>query len=477
MGFKEYASFDGLGLGELVRKGEISPIELLDEAIARAEKHNPVLNAVVFKFYDQARAAAKHLEPAAKPFAGVPFLLKDILGDCAGMPTRFGSRYFPAIPAPADCELVARYKRAGLLPFGKTNVPEVGLTPFTEPQLYGPARNPWDTSRTPGGSSGGAAAVVAAGVVPLAHGNDGGGSIRIPASCCGLVGLKPTRGRNSLAPLLGDALGGLVAEHVLTRTVRDSAAALDATEGAVAGDPYVAPPKRRPYLEATMSAPPRLRIAFSARGINGALAHADCVAAVESAAKLCADLGHRVEEAMPVLEFSELALGFITLFAAGCAFTIESARPFTGQEPRREMFESLTWNLYELGTQVSAAQYLVAVATLQRASRVFAGFFDNYDVLLTPTVGNPTLKIGAIDILAPTATLSDEAIIKFVHTTPIYNITGQPAVSLPLYWNGKNLPIGVTFGGRFGDEDTLFALAAELERAQPWSNRRPPIWD
>jgi amidase len=477
MGFKEYASFDGLGLGELVRKGEVSAVELLDEAIARVERHNPTLNAVVFKFYDQARVAAERLEPAGKPFAGVPLLLKDILGDCAGMPTRFGSRYIPPIPAPADCELVARYKRAGLIPFGKTNVPEAGLTPFTESQLYGPARNPWDTSRTPGGSSGGSAAAVAAGLVPMAHGNDGGGSIRIPASCCGLVGLKPTRGRNSLAPMLGDALGGLVAEHLLTRTVRDCAAALDATEGAVAGDPYVAPPKPQPYLEVIDSPAPRLRIAFFERGLSGEPAHPDCVAATESAAKLCAALGHRVEQTAPAVEFAEVALGFIMIFAAGCAFTIESVKQLTGYEPGREMLESLTWNLYELGKQISAAQYLMAVAALQRASRTFARFFDNYDLLLMPTLGSPPLKIGAIDTMAPGANLSDDAITRFVHVTPAYNVTGQPAISLPLYWNGEGLPIGVTFGGRFGDEGTLLALAAELERAQPWSGRRPPVWD
>jgi amidase len=477
MAFKEYASFDGLGLAELVRKGEVSAVELLDEAIARVEKRNPTLNAVVFKAYDQARAAAQRFKPANVPFAGVPFLLKDILGECEGMPTRFGSRYIPPFPASLDCELVARYKRAGLIPFGKTNVPEAGLTPFTESHLYGPARNPWEVSRTPGGSSGGSAAAVAAGIVPLAHGNDGAGSIRIPASCCGLVGLKPTRGRNSLAPMLGDALGGLVAEHVLTRTVRDCAAALDATEGAVAGDPYVAPPKKRSYMEAISATGPRLRIAFSARGTSGDNAHPDCVAAVENAARLCAGLGHHVEEFAPAMEFSEVALGFITIFAAGCAFTIESVKQLLGKEPSLETLESLTWNLYELGKQVSAAQYLIAVATLQRASRTFAQLFENYDVLLTPTLGGPPLKVGTVDTMAPTANLTDETIVKFIHISPVYNISGQPAVSLPLYWNADDLPIGVTFGARFGDEDTLFTLAAELERAQPWSGRRPPVWD
>src|SRR5579875_2151864 len=477
MAFKEYASFDGLGLGELVRKREVSAVELLEEAIARVEEHNGLLNAVVYKAYEQAHDAAKRLTPDVGRFTGVPFLLKDILGDCEGMPTRYGSRYVPPIPMPIDAELVARYKRAGLIPFGKTNVPEAGLTPFTESQLYGPARNPWNPDYTPGGSSGGSAAAVAAGIVPLAHGNDGGGSMRIPAACCALVGLKPTRGRNSLAPMLGDALGGLVAEHVLTRTVRDSAAALDCTEGYVAGDPYVAPKKARPYLEEVTTPPPRLRIAFSTQRPTGGNVHPDCVAATHAAAKICADLGHRVEEFSLSVEYSEVAAAFLTVFAAGCAFTIDSVGRLIGIQPSQELFESMTWNLYELGRQISASQYLSAVASLQRASRMFASIFETYDLLLTPTIGTPPLKIGEVSTTDPAANLADERITNFVHITPIYNITGQPAISLPLYWNAQNLPIGVTFGARFGREDTLFQLAGELERAQPWSTRKPPVWD
>ena len=268
MAFQEYSSYDGLGLGELVRKGEVTASELLEEAIARVERHNGKINSIIYKFYDQARETARR-KPGQGPFEGVPFLLKDILGDCEGVPTRFGSRYFPSFPSPIDSELVARYKRAGLIPFAKTNAPEFGLPPMTEPQLYGPARNPWNTDYTPGGSSGGSAAAVAAGIVPLAHGNDGGGSIRIPAACCGLVGLKPTRGRNSLAPNLGEMAGGLACEHVLSRSVRDSAAALDATEGYVAGDPYSAPPKKSPYTQEVKTNPGRLKIAFWEGGDPG----------------------------------------------------------------------------------------------------------------------------------------------------------------------------------------------------------------
>jgi amidase len=257
--FQEYCSYDGLGLGELVRRGDVTASELMEEAIVRVERHNGTINAVVYKFYDQAREAARR-KPGQGLFEGVPFLLKDALGDCKGVPTRLASRYFPVFPSPIDSELVARYKRGGLIPFGKTNTPEFGLVPITEPELYGPARNPWNTDYTPGGSSGGSAAAVAAGIVPLAHGNDGGGSIRMPAACCGLVGLKPTRGRNSLAPNFGDLTGGIVHEHVISRSVRDSAAALDITEGPVAGDPYFAPSKAEPYIQEVSKNPGRLRI-------------------------------------------------------------------------------------------------------------------------------------------------------------------------------------------------------------------------
>lgn len=477
MPFKEYASFDGIGLGELVRKGEVTPAEVLEEAIARAERHNGVLNGLVYRFYDRARGLARARKIGAGPFEGVPFLLKDILGDCEGVPTRYASRYVPEVPAPADSELVARYKRAGLIPFGKTNAPELGLPPITEPLLYGPARNPWNTEHTPGGSSGGSAAAVAAGIVPLAHGNDGGGSIRIPAACCGLVGLKPTRARNSLAPDFGDIMGGLVVEHVLSRSVRDSAAALDATAGQVPGDPYVAPPQARPYLEEVTTRPKRLRIAFSTRSLLGEPVHSDCAEAAVQAAKLCSELGHHVEESAPRLDYAEIAPAFLTVYAAGLASDIEMVKLLTGREPSRDLVESMTWNLYELGAKVSASQYLLAIGTFQRVARRFAAFFEGYDVWLTPTLGLPPLKVGTVDFMSPGATLFDETIVKFAFINPIYNVTGQPAVSLPLHWNRDGLPIGVSFGARFGDEATLFQIAGEIEQARPWADRKPPIWD
>jgi amidase len=474
--FNEYASFDGLALGRMVRARKITPAELMDAAIARAEKHNAKLNAIVFKDYDRARATARS-HRSDGPFAGVPLLLKDIMGDCEGMPTRSACAFLPATPMPVDSEQVARFKRAGFIPFAKTNAPELGIPPVTEPRLYGAAHNPWSLDRTPGGSSGGSAAAVAAGIVPIAHGNDGGGSIRIPASCCGLVGLKPTRGRNSLAPLLGDALGGLVCEHVLSRTVRDSAAALDATAGPMPGDPYFAAPPAGPYLQDASTPPRRLRVAMWTGNPLGGNVHPDCVEAANRAAKLCESLGHVVEEAAPQLNYQMISQLFETIYSAGVALQIEAARMLSGGEPTPDKFETFTWNLYERGRQVSASQYLIAQIMLQQASRQFAALFDKYDLLLNSTLGQPPLKIGAIDFMNPATKLLDQTFIDFAFACPIYNITGQPAISLPLHWSRDGLPIGVMFGARYGDEATLIQLAGQLEQAQPWIGRKPPIWD
>jgi amidase len=477
MSFNEYASFDGLGLGRVVRERKVTPAELMDAAIARAEKHNVKLNAIVFRDYDRAMAAARERKVGSAPFEGVPMLLKDIMGDCAGMPTRSACEFVAATPIAADSEVVARYKRAGFIPFAKTNAPELGIPPVTESRLYGPARNPWSLERTPGGSSGGSAAAVAAGIVPVAHGNDGGGSIRIPAACCGLVGLKPTRGRISLAPNLGDALGGFVVEHVLSRTVRDSAAALDAAAGPMPGDPYFPLPPLKPYLQELSAPPKRLRIAFSTHNPLGGAIHPDCVEATRQAAKLCAELGHEVEEATPQLNYQMLGQFFVTVYAAGVALQIEGTRLMTGAEPTPEKFQTFTWNMYQQGKQVSASQYLIAQVLLQRASRQFAAFFESHDLFLTPTIGQPPLRIGAIDFMSQSTALLDEPISSFGVTCPIYNITGQPAISIPLYWNREGLPIGVMFGARYGDEATLLQLAGQLEQAQPWIGRKPPIWN
>ncbi len=482
MAFAEYSSYDGLGLAELVARGDVSPTELVEEAIERIEKLNPVLNAVVYKMYDQARQAAARLTEARSRgerlgrFHGVPFLLKDILGNYEGVPTAAGSRFMAGVPAPRDDTLVVRYKAAGLVALGKTNVPELGILPTTEPRLYGPCRNPWNLDHSTGGSSGGSAAAVAAGIVPIAHANDGGGSIRIPASCCGLVGLKPTRARNPAGPDVGELLGGLAAEHVVTRTVRDSAAVLDCTHGPELGDPYWAPPVERPFLEEVGRSPGQLRIAFARKSLTGKPLHPDCVAAVESAARLCEELGHVVEEAAPDIDMYALMSHFLAVFTSGTAMVIEAFAMLTGRTPRESDFEGLTWGIYEQGKQVTAPQYQIAMAMLQIASRRIARFHEKHDCWLTSTLGAPPLKLGAVDVDERDPMKAMLPIVDYVPFTPIQNATGQPAISLPLYWNQEGLPIGVMFTGRFGDEATLFRLAAQLEQARPWKDRRPPVW-
>ena len=475
MAFAEYAQYDGLGLAELVARRHVTPLELADEAIARIERHNPTLNAVVRELYDYGRGLAA--APGDGPFRGVPFLLKDILGNLAGVPTQAGARFLADLPAAQDDTLVVRFKAAGLVPLGKTNVPEFGLLPTTESALYGPARNPWNPRHSTGGSSGGSAAAVAAGIVPMAHANDGGGSIRIPASCCGLVGLKPSRARNPLGPVLGDMLSGLIAEHVVSRTVRDTAAMLDCTAGPEPGDPYMVVPPARPFAEAARTAPGRLRIAFATAPPGGNRPHADCVAAVESAARLCEDLGHVVEEAAPPVDQAQLSQSFMAVWCAGLAMQIEAMAMLTGRAIRPELFEGLTWALYEQGKLVSGAQYLLAIAMLQMTGRAVGQFHERYDCWLTPTLGAPPIALGTIDIEERDMTAAFAPIIDYVPFTPLQNATGQPAISLPLHWTADGLPVGVMFSAKLGDEATLLRLAGQLEQARPWKDRRPPIWD
>ncbi|HVZ90498.1 MAG TPA: amidase family protein [Rhizomicrobium sp.] len=474
MAIAEYAKFDGLGLATLVAKKKVKPIELLDEAIARAEALNPKLNAIVYKDYERARERAKARLPKGA-FTGVPFLLKDIFALAEGVPTRQASRFFPPIPWPHDSVLTARFKAAGLVPFGKTNVPEFGLVPTTESKLYGPAHNPWKLDRSTGGSSGGSGAAVAAGIVPLAHANDGGGSIRIPASCCGLVGLKPTRARVSYAPDLSDSVDGLGVEGVVSRSVRDTAAALDAVAGYVAGDPYCAPPEPDSYLGQMKRKPKRLRIAFSTKKLDGASLHPDCVAAVKRAAKLCADLGHEVEEAMPALDQSVLVPMFMVLWGANLAAGIDTIAHLTGQAPKPELFEGLTWGLYERGKSVTASGYLMAKDQINLAARSAAKFHETYDMWLSATLGEPPVRLGTFDMEERDPEKSFAPLIEYVPFTAMQNVTGQPAINLPLFWNREGLPIGVQFVGRFGDELGLLRLAAQLEAAAPWAGQYAKI--
>jgi amidase len=485
----ELIGYDALGLSELIRKGEITPAELVETTIQRIEKVNPKLNAVVHKMYDQARTAAETWSSgtaAAKTsdsgFCGVPFLLKDLLAECIGTPFNDGSLAVQGYTSKLDSEIVKRHKAGGLIVIGKTNTSEFGILTTTEPDSHGPTFNPWDPGLTPGGSSGGSAAAVAAGIVPMAHGNDGGGSLRIPASCCGLFGLKPTRGRNPLGPLFGDVGSGIIHEHAVTRTVRDSAALLDETSGPDLGDPYCAPPMERPYLKEVGSDSGRLKIGFLTRvpeGWNEETAlHPDCEAAVKDAAQLCEDLGHSVEEISgDQLSHTDLPQTFILIFSCFVGHVFAYWERELGKKIKHDEVESVTWDLYQESLKITGAAYLFAMEELQRFSRKIANWYHrgNYDLLLSPTMRIPPTKIGSFQSSPDDPMKSIRLALSFVAFTRTQHITGQPAMSVPLYWNEDNIPIGVQFAGRFGDEATLFRLAAQLEQARPWAGKKPLI--
>jgi amidase len=493
--FEDYVRHDGLGLAALVRSGEVSPAELLEAAIARIEEHNPALNAVIRTRYDAARSEAAQIDPSA-PFAGVPFLLKDLVATIGGEPTGNGSRLLKSLPMPRDSELVRRFRAAGVVIAGRSNTPEFGLTPYTEPAAFGPTKNPWSAAHSPGGSSGGSAAAIASGMVPLASGGDGGGSIRIPASCCGLFGLKPSRGMTPTGPDFGELWHGFAIEHVLSRSVRDSAAMLDATAGADAGAPYAAPGRERPYLDEVGADPRPLRIAFTHQPLFGqGSVHPDCIEALAASARLLESLGHRVEEAAPPVDADALALAFVTVLAGETRAEIEHIARALGRKPRAGDFEPATYSLGLLGKAMSAAASAAASQQLQLAARAMAPFFERYDILMTPTLGAPPALIGSLQpsraeqvlmrvvnaldagwlldklgVIKPLAAKTFE----YIPYTPLFNASGQPAMSVPLHWNGAGLPIGVQFVARFGADALLFRLAGALERAAPWFDRRPP---
>ncbi len=451
----------------------MSPAELVAASITRIEDLNPILNAVVVPLFEEATAAARKPIPEG-PFRGVPFLMKDALAKVAGAPMTWGSQLAGDYRCDHDSELVTRYRRAGLLIVGKTNTSEFGLTPTTEPARFGPTRNPWNADHSSGGSSGGSAAAVAARMVAAAHGNDGGGSIRIPAACCGLFGLKPTRARNPLGPDQGDVLSGLVCEHVLTRSVRDSAGLLDVSAGPGLGDPYCAPPQLQPFADAVGAPTGRLRIGLCGQLANGPPLDPACEVALRQASKLCSDLGHEVEEVALPFDFAELVDHFSLVWAVGCAQGVASVGRLVRREPSPELLEPLTWALHERGNAVSAPRYLMTLGALQQASRKVAERFQVLDLLLTPTLAWPPPPIGTFAPSPEQPLQGFERAINFVPYTPLANITGQPAMSVPMGSDGSGLPVGVHFLGRFGGEATLFALAAELEQAAPW-NRPPPL--
>jgi len=489
-----YTQSDGLALAEMVRSREVSPLELVEAAIQQIETQNPELNAVVQELYDDAKAAAKNVDFDA-PFCGVPFLLKDLTYAYAGAPLVGGSNLYRDYIPDYDSEIVVRFKKAGVLIVGKTSSPEFGLTPVTEPQAFGPTINPWDRSRTPGGSSGGAAASVAARMVPIAHASDGGGSIRIPASCCGLFGLKPTRGRTPQGPRIGEGWQGFVATHVLSRSVRDSAAMLDATHGPDPGAITRPAPPEQPYLDAIKQSPGKLRIAYTAVPLLGHQTHPDCVTALEQTVKLCEELGHELIEATPDINADAFSHAFMTVVCAETRAEIEEAVDKIGRKARPQDVEPASWVLGLLGKTASSADLVKAQHVIHGEVRKIGRFFEDYDMLLTPTLSEPPLQIGA---LQPQGT--DEFVVKalsqlnisqlarmvagiekiaerafdFVAVPPLFNASGQPAMSVPLYWNEAGLPVGLHFVSHFGQEDQLLQLAAQLEEARPWADRMPP---
>lgn len=472
----EFAHLDGIAQSALVRRKEVKPVELVDAAISRIEALNPKINAVVYPLFERAREQASrdgHLPDG--PFRGVPYLLKDILAAYAGVPLTAGCSFLRDHIPGFDSVLVSRLKRAGLVILGKTNTPEFGLVPTTEPSLFGASRNPWNLEKTTGGSSGGSCAAVAARMVPMAHANDGGGSIRIPASCCGVFGLKPTRGRISLGPFLGEAMGGLVVEHAVTISVRDSAALLDATAGPAPGDPYWAQPPERPFLDEVGAPPGKLKIAVSKKTLTGTPVHPDCVRAVDDAAKVCAELGHEVVEDAPQIDGALIGRMFMALWGAGCAASMDGAAQVCGKPLNESEFEPLTWGLYQIGRMVSGSDYLQALAVLQMLSRRVAAFMERYDILLTPVLGSPPVPLGWFKSPPLDALEVQSRMETFAAFTPLFNVTGQPAMSVPLWWNAENLPVGTQFAGRYGAEATLFRLAAQLETARQWADRRPPV--
>jgi amidase len=471
----ELMNLDACAQAKLVRRGDVSATDLVNASIERIEKINPSLNAVIDTFFERALEEAA-LVPKDAPFAGVPLLIKDIVAEYEGTALTEGSAFLAGnYVSPRDSELVRRYRQAGFIIVGRTNSPEFALLPTTEPEHFGPTRNPWNTDLTTGGSSGGSTAAVAAGMVAAAHANDGGGSIRVPSSCCGLVGLKPTRGRNSLGPYIGDAANGLLCDHVVTRTVRDSAAILDVSSGPAAGDPYWPQLPERPFAAEVDQKPKRLRIGLGTTPPTGNAAHADCVAAAEATARLCEELGHDVEEASPNIDGERLYKAFGSVWAGFLCWAIKDYAIRMGREPKEEYFELATWRTYLHGERQSSGDYLLAVQALQQISRDVAQFYDDYDVWLTPTLAQPPMPLGYFDYTRETRKQHIARLAEYTCFTLVGNVTGQPGISLPMHWNADGLPIGIQFLGRYGDEAGLIQIASQLEHASPWAHRRPAL--
>jgi len=471
--FAEYDNYDGLGLAQLVREGQVGAADLLDEAIARTERVNGELNAVIYKLYEEARAAIDAGLPPG-PFCGVPFLLKDLHLLMKGTVKSNGSAMWRGDVADHDSTLVQRYREAGLVIFGRTNSPELGLNPVTEPREFGPSRNPWNTDRTPGGSSGGAGAAVATGILPLAHASDGGGSIRIPASCCGLVGLKPSRGRVPSGPDKAEGWAGQSTSHVVSRSVRDTAAMLDATAGSEPGEAYSAPYFSGTFLDAANTVPGSLRIAVSREKWGQGDYQSEALAGLEHTVALLEDLGHRVEEARP--DFDEQAAGsaLYTVICVSTALTIRQRAAELGCTEEELDMEEGTRLTIAMGNATSATDYAEAIQMNQRIGRLLGQFHQQYDVLLAPTLASLPVPVGYISE-SPSEEYGDR-MFGYMGDTSVYNQTGQPSISLPLYWSNDNLPMGMMFSAAYGNDGLLLQLAGQLENAAPWCDRRPPLW-
>ena len=476
----DLAFLDATAQAELVRRGDVSALELVDAAINRIEKLNPELNAVIHPRFERARAEAASGELPDGPFRGVPILFKDLMCAMEGEPYHEGMRLLrdAGYVSPHTDNLARKYLDAGFVCLGRTNTPELGLVPTTEPVAYGPTHNPWKHGFTPGGSSGGSAAAVASGMVPVAHGNDGGGSIRIPASCCGLVGLKPTRGRTSLGPESGEIVSFLNVELCVSRSVRDTAAVLDAVHGRFPGDPMSAPPPSRPYVQELGTDPGRLRIGLLTHDpFTGGPIHPDCVEATESAARLVESLGHHVEPSYPAgMDDADLVKQFGAAWAASCAQLVEDFGRKIGKEPGPGDVEILTWAFVEMGRGVPAPALLDAVSAATRfGRRVSQWWADGWDLLLTPTLGEPPVPHGTFDSTPEHPAVGFDRAAAFVPFTAQFNVSGQPGISLPLHWNADGLPIGVQLVADFGREDLLLRVASQVEAAAPWADRRPPV--
>ena len=471
----DYSSFDGVGLAELVARGEVTPAELTEAAIARIERHNPTLNAVVFKGYDDARKQAAGSLPEG-PFRGVPFLIKDLAMPVAGWPRSSGSWYTRGVVDAQDGGLTARYRASGAVLLGKTNTPEYGITGTTESGALGPCRNPWNPGHISGGSSGGSASAVAAGIVPLAHASDGLGSIRIPAACCGLVGLKVTRDRNPNLPDGYDYAMGNVVDHVVTRTVRDSAVMLDATGYAEPNSPYPAPAKDRPYAEEIQRSPGKLRIAFSSETPNGRPIDADIQAALERTAALLKGLGHEVIERGLGIDYRALYASRRSASAANFAAGMARLADELGREPEPDELEPLTWAILKAGKRETGAGVMRSLQETRMLNRATLAAFEDIDVYLCPVLGQPVPEIGYVDPVNVAPAEVNKRQGRLFPFTPPFNFSGQPSMSLPLEMDSKGLPIGMMFTAKFADEATLFRLAAQLEKEAPWSGRKPQMW-